>query len=558
MGATAAGMPQVQAIAMAEHLQLQEASYAIQEKLVDFQNDMSTEVKGAFEAAFDPDMWGPPEINMDQFIEGAEIFKTGEGTTGEGIAGPLRDSIEDVMSIFPDLGIGLGEEWAKQATKGISEADDVAQEEIDKMLSNMKTSAEVGAKALGEVDILEYGPKVPKDFWSRYITRASDFRDQLEPTRNAVSELTKNLLALKMTGSLEEVQEQNLLAPFYWQQWREYAETSPQLFNELMEAMSKIAPETAEQISFLKQHYDLSVKATKKAEEAKQKKREEEAAFTDTISNVISSGRQMAEIGDLVGDEFTKGFGSAISSAGQFVSSLDDTLNAISALKEGGSGMTQAMNFTQMASGALGAVGAVMNLVSAFGILEEEQEEVKVGWEKAMDEMKNSISEWADDLTDAIIEFVKTGKFEFKEFVNSVLEDMLRITIRHGIMGPALSALGVEGAAKGGIVQDPTFLSNGSKAGVMGEAGPEAIMPLTRLADGSLGVQAGSTSGDVQVIINNDGPPISAEVEETGQTEDGRTLVKMAVRSELVEAYNDGFMDSLNRAHYRGVQRKGR
>jgi hypothetical protein len=32
----------------------------------------------------------------------------------------------------------------------------------------------------------------------------------------------------------------------------------------------------------------------------------------------------------------------------------------------------------------------------------------------------------------------------------------------------------------------------------------------------------------------------------------------MAVRSELVEAYNDGFMDSLNRAHYRGVQRKGR
>lgn len=36
-------------------------------------------------------------------------------------------------------------------------------------------------------------------------------------------------------------------------------------------------------------------------------------------------------------------------------------------------------------------------------------------------------------------------------------------------------------------------------AGIMGEAGPEAIMPLKRGADGKLGVQTGGTSGGVTV-----------------------------------------------------------
>ncbi|OXV25546.1 phage tail tape measure protein, partial [Enterobacter kobei] len=42
----------------------------------------------------------------------------------------------------------------------------------------------------------------------------------------------------------------------------------------------------------------------------------------------------------------------------------------------------------------------------------------------------------------------------------------------------------------GQVVDNPTFFAFAKGAGVMGEAGPEAIMPLTRAADGSLGVRA--------------------------------------------------------------------
>lgn len=42
---------------------------------------------------------------------------------------------------------------------------------------------------------------------------------------------------------------------------------------------------------------------------------------------------------------------------------------------------------------------------------------------------------------------------------------------------------------RNGIVNSPTMFAFAKGAGLMGEAGPEAIMPLTRTADGSLGVR---------------------------------------------------------------------
>lgn len=55
--------------------------------------------------------------------------------------------------------------------------------------------------------------------------------------------------------------------------------------------------------------------------------------------------------------------------------------------------------------------------------------------------------------------------------------------------------------AKGGVVSNPTYFPMRSGAGLMGEAGPEAIMPLARGPDGSLGVRGGS-GGSVTVNMN--------------------------------------------------------
>lgn len=155
---------------------------------------------------------------------------------------------------------------------------------------------------------------------------------------------------------------------------------------------------------------------------------------------------------------------------------------------------------------------------------------------------RNLFSNAFSSMEDAIVNFAMTGKLSFADFAKSVLADMARIATRQasssalsGLFGLAASAAGsyfgggttsagstqagysgdlsnftpgsiqanggawssgVQMFANGGafsnsVVSKPTaFGMSGGQAGVMGEAGPEAIMPLTRTSDGALGVRA--------------------------------------------------------------------
>jgi lambda family phage tail tape measure protein len=68
--------------------------------------------------------------------------------------------------------------------------------------------------------------------------------------------------------------------------------------------------------------------------------------------------------------------------------------------------------------------------------------------------------------------------------------------------GNVFSAGRVRPFANGGVVAAPTFFPMTSGLGLMGEAGPEAIMPLARGPDGRLGVQAGGNARPVNVTVN--------------------------------------------------------
>ena len=68
--------------------------------------------------------------------------------------------------------------------------------------------------------------------------------------------------------------------------------------------------------------------------------------------------------------------------------------------------------------------------------------------------------------------------------------------------GAAFSAGRVRAFAKGGVVGGPTFFPMRGGTGLMGEAGPEAIMPLARGPDGRLGVAARGGAGGRAVVVN--------------------------------------------------------
>lgn len=154
------------------------------------------------------------------------------------------------------------------------------------------------------------------------------------------------------------------------------------------------------------------------------------------------------------------------------------------------------------------------------------------------------------NMENALTRFVTTGKLSFKDFANAVIEDLVRIAIRATITAPLANMFGsffptssapttkqakggiwlngIQKFASGGVVMNPTLfpMANGA-TGLMGEAGPEAIMPLTRTSNGKLGVAAaggGNQEVNVKVEVVNQ---TSQEVKATtgGVKFDGKQFV---------------------------------
>ncbi|HHB81308.1 MAG TPA: phage tail tape measure protein, partial [Aliiroseovarius sp.] len=74
--------------------------------------------------------------------------------------------------------------------------------------------------------------------------------------------------------------------------------------------------------------------------------------------------------------------------------------------------------------------------------------------------------------------------------------------------GAAFSQGRVTPFARGGVVSQATSFPMRGGMGLMGEAGPEAIMPLRRGADGSLGVQASGGGRPVNITMNISTPDV--------------------------------------------------
>ncbi|WP_439821405.1 phage tail tape measure protein [Pseudomonas sp. HLG18] len=185
-------------------------------------------------------------------------------------------------------------------------------------------------------------------------------------------------------------------------------------------------------------------------------------------------------------------------------------------------------------------------------------------------------------MEDAIVNFAMTGKLSFADFTKSILADMARIATRQassallsslvgaatsyftgggggnglaaGSAGATSSNLGASSAgysssyfpqalggawssgvqmfANGGaftnsIVSTPTaFGMAGGQSGVMGEAGPEAIMPLTRTSSGKLGVIAAGGGSGTAISISAPVTVVTEDRSSEGMQIDQQALSK--------------------------------
>lgn len=166
--------------------------------------------------------------------------------------------------------------------------------------------------------------------------------------------------------------------------------------------------------------------------------------------------------------------------------------------------------------------------------------------------MKDATTGAFNKMSDSLATFVATGKGSFKDLTASILQDISKMLIKFALLrlakaavgmyenggafgsggllalakGGAFNPHGIQFYANGDIFNKPTMFRHAGGLGVMGEAGPEAVMPLTRGANGKLGVQVygnkqtNKSAGVVNQVkidihINADGA--NADVQSTTQ-----------------------------------------
>jgi tape measure domain-containing protein len=115
---------------------------------------------------------------------------------------------------------------------------------------------------------------------------------------------------------------------------------------------------------------------------------------------------------------------------------------------------------------------------------------------------------------------------------------------RTGALGFAMGGVfdrGVKAYAMGGVVNKPTLFAyadgGAGRFGLMGEAGPEAILPLKRGADGKLGVQSSGSIGNI--IVNVDATGTNTQADTTDSKRLGG-LIGAAVQQELIKQKRPG------------------
>lgn len=172
-------------------------------------------------------------------------------------------------------------------------------------------------------------------------------------------------------------------------------------------------------------------------------------------------------------------------------------------------------------------------------------------------------------MTSAFENLALTGKFRFREMTVSILQDLSKIYMRMAVMklvnyvgsyifggsgvstaggsvgglfataahGRVFDSSGLVAFARGGVVSSPTYFGFNGGRGLMGEQGSEAVMPLTRTANGNLGVQVQGMGGgtvvnapvSVSVTVNSDGST------ESGVNANEAKQLGEAIRNTVVE-----------------------
>lgn len=147
-----------------------------------------------------------------------------------------------------------------------------------------------------------------------------------------------------------------------------------------------------------------------------------------------------------------------------------------------------------------------------------------------------------NSLENSLVNFVTTGKLNFKDMVNSMIADLARIAIQKAITGPLATGLS---AIFGGFFADGGRPPVG-KASIVGERGPEIFVPDSA---GTIISNKNSFARGGLAGVNDNGQSITINVDARQATDPA--AVRQAARAAVLEALPQTMAATENRIYSR-------
>jgi len=256
-------------------------------------------------------------------------------------------------------------------------------------------------------------------------------------------------------------------------------------------------------------------------------------------------------------------------------------------------------------AGAISAETRARAQAAAWQQLIESAGEAGDAGSEAARQMEAAWDEAARSMTRDLTEFLTNGEFSFRRFAANIAAALIQAQLQAQVIAPLQSlaggALGSLGSAlgnlfgfaqpvsnigptgltfanelaaglrpvarggvfaggrltafaSGGVVDRPTLFPLRDGTGLMGEAGPEAVMPLTRRGDGRLGVLA-EGGGELRIVLVDETGGQARVEPQLGRRADGVQELRLLIRNTVFDLFDTGAID--NRLAPFGVQRRG-
>lgn len=170
-------------------------------------------------------------------------------------------------------------------------------------------------------------------------------------------------------------------------------------------------------------------------------------------------------------------------------------------------------------------------------------------WNTTVSSMEDTLADW-----------IYSGELSFQSFVETVGKALAKLAVQMMVLKPLMTGLSgmnlgsffgfanggvfnrgsITPFASGGVVSSPTLFPMRSGAGLMGEAGPEAVMPLIKLPSGRLGVEA--TGGGSVVMQNQNIITFEGSVQQGSEQNGGENAFATLLTEKIYEGL-DSFVD---------------